>query len=617
MALDFLFEIIFFFPCMHNLLPLTNMYSHHVYEGKDVQYHGPQELKIPGPAMDDVFNHVMVEDYQNGDLRIRRLVDGVLQLPNWRTCGHVRCLVNADGDFPEIKDCIPDTGISPKPVKQDLLTEGTEPTPVKINQESKKFQTPSPKCLHEMKTPSPASDDDSYAEWVARIDVHGNKNRTPLRCLPVNGMKVARWATIKSARSLRAFEGYDNLPLRQLSNSRSRSAAELVHGKCSPQGKIVKVAAPGAIWKLPVAGDIVRLCCLNGFQVKSGPFFSLMTRAENVENLVGRPMPEEVDLADFVKIKVDDLFENGSPELQMVKAVRETGEQLSKLFLDKVPKWEDWRDLELVTSAAYDLQIRLEAARQLQLMQDKKAAKKLKEDKAEEKRAAVKRRQQQALAAAQAAKKRKEEARKKANAAQKAARQRQAAIKKTAMDAARNIQRTALTALEKKLTAAHKQTIKDLQKKIKDMQAKHEEQLRKTIEEIKKLKKEAADVKAADNAVATVKEALRSLDQGIYCLPRHVNPRLYSPPARRRRSPETPHYQHSSPGNPPRRRMRVRSPVSLRPLQPVRRTLEFSHLHPDRVEYDPRRPTDYCKSPRRSHYRDAYSPHYPHYTYHR
>ena len=27
--------------------------------------------------MDDVFNHVMVEDYQNGDLRIRRLVDGV------------------------------------------------------------------------------------------------------------------------------------------------------------------------------------------------------------------------------------------------------------------------------------------------------------------------------------------------------------------------------------------------------------------------------------------------------------------------------------------------------------------------------------------------------------
>ena len=61
--------------------------TNHVYEGADVDFHGPQILELPGPAFDDVFKHIHVEDYVNDYLIIRRIEKGMLMLPQKRTCG--------------------------------------------------------------------------------------------------------------------------------------------------------------------------------------------------------------------------------------------------------------------------------------------------------------------------------------------------------------------------------------------------------------------------------------------------------------------------------------------------------------------------------------------------
>ena len=239
------------------------MYSDHHYEGYDKKFHGPQQLKIPGPAWDDCFQHVMVEAFKNGDLLIRRIEHNVAQLPQWRTCGHVRVLVNADGEVPEIEDCLePDSPVQKKTPVQTVL------------------KTPSPRHIDRGSTPSPSpAEESSYAQWVSNINIHGKKNRTPLRHVPVDGPKLTRWSTVKEKPALRAFAGYDNMPLRQLSNQPSRGPPSLQPG--SPCGKIVKVTSPGAIWTVPVAGGIARMCCLNGFQVKSGPFYSLMKKIKS------------------------------------------------------------------------------------------------------------------------------------------------------------------------------------------------------------------------------------------------------------------------------------------------------------------------------------------------
>ena len=76
--------------------------SNHMYEDSDKEFHGSQQLEMPGPAYDDVFQHIHVEDFIHGYLIIRRIEERVLLLSQKRTCGHVRVCRPADSPVPQI-----------------------------------------------------------------------------------------------------------------------------------------------------------------------------------------------------------------------------------------------------------------------------------------------------------------------------------------------------------------------------------------------------------------------------------------------------------------------------------------------------------------------------------
>ena len=341
--------------------------TNHVYEGSDVDFHGSQILELPGPAFDDVFKHIHVEDYVNGYLIIRRIEKGMLMLPQKRTCGHVRTLKSSDGPVPDV---IGEEEMCPKSNnKEEMCPNSNNDTPPKTKTAavSPKNLTPaaSPENLtsevHQADvtpqnhtdgaaTPTTPTDEHqyvSYSDYVANLELAGKRR------LPLHGMdpRVTGWGVIVESPGLRAFEGYDNQPPRQgLQVSKKGKKTQHEHTE-SPGGLVVKIAAPGTVWTLPVSGGVMRFCCLHGFQVRSGPFYTLLTQTSYVESMIAKDMPANVDFSRYVKIKVDDLFAHGLPESRMNKAVRTAGEEIASHFVDKVRIFKQWASVKTIMSA--------------------------------------------------------------------------------------------------------------------------------------------------------------------------------------------------------------------------------------------------------------------------
>ena len=376
-------------------------FTNHLYEGGDAQFHGPQQVEMPGPAYDDVFGHIHVENQVHGYLIIRRLEDGVLLLPQKRTCGHVRMLKPDDGPVPDILEVQERGKPSDPKISKTAITSASPPNPT-TPKKSSVVVTPQKSVVV---TPQTDSDSEitTYASYVASLELNG-KGRLSLHNVKP---RITRWGVVVESPGLRAFEGYDDRPLRQGLSSKKKSVTEKEQEENTPGGQVVKIASPGTIWTLPISGGAARYCCLHGFQVRSGPFFSLMVQASYVERMVGRDMPEEIPFMQFVKIKVDDLFANGMPEPKLNKTVRFTGENIAAHFVEKARKWKDWANVKTIQSAVYIATMKKMARNQAKHLLQKKKAEAEKQAKEKKKQAEQRRRQDLAVKAQQAMRERK------------------------------------------------------------------------------------------------------------------------------------------------------------------------------------------------------------------
>lgn len=518
----------------YNMSKTTN----HMYEGQDAKYHGPQALQIPGPAMDDVFQHIYVEDYQPDShyLIIRRMEDKVLLMPQKRTCGHVRVLHEEDGPVPDILDILDNESAGQKVASPgDSITEPRTP------------QDANPKqSTTSMKTPPADGEYATYASFVANIDLAGNA-RCPLRGVEP---RVTRWGVVIESPGLRAFEGYDDRPLRQLAGNKT------VHQNNdeSPPGRVIKIAAPGTLWTLPIAGGILRFCCLHGFQVRSGPFWTLGVRAQYVESVIDKELTTPLDMDVYFKIKVDDLFSNGLPQPKFNKMTKFTGERLASHFVEHVTKWKEWSSVKTIVSAPYQQRLQETAQRHAEKLA---LAQKVSDEKKEEKKRrnmlAMKAQQAMARRKAEQQRARQQKRREALQAAKKAAQQEKkmkATIQNAATAAAKSVaskaqqqQRSALAALEQKMTLHHEKIVAKMLQRFEKENIKEKENAQTAIKEQQQL---VTEVYTLRETVRTLRAQLHAADQRLYRISEVPSP------VRRHRSAVT---YLSPPPEPHRRRV--------------------------------------------------------------